>query len=994
MVVYSTLKHSGSLVMLCCRHGKPFFFAKNSVDNMFTAVAQFLLPRQLGQVEFDDMIRVLGEMNLCIGFEVVAKHILGDHGDVPVLHYCVPTSVMRLGEASKCDGSPFFNMENLLDFCLQHGLLWNEMFVCDDPELLREFVGDDFAAASDYDEAVAKLRKFSTAIPAVSHKDLQGPVLEGVVVHTSATRTISPRLEELALAAISPTLAAVRRASHELDDWLATHRQLSTPTSFVREFKDAVPTINDFVEGNPQDPFAVLLSFCRHELRVAMKGFRFASEPGHGGHEGHDALVVILHGLQDSTFAKFRRDRPAGCAPLFRGHSLLIENGKVSCFSGFYPKFQNASEEGAVSWEDILADFDGVKGLRLKSKLISYTKKTFIARNSLATTLARGGSFADYEAKVRRYLLQWNAPEALAAEIATAMRGWGHWCLSRMFMNDALRDRLSQGLYLEEWARFEQHVAAHGFPIPTDYRGILIVAHHGTPLEKSPANKFVADHPGLGALPSAKELGKPTTATRMLAAVEDSTFFQAMCTSAAPGKLEEALKPHAPRIVVVDEEGEAIVNEKDKRKADALLPKWKFLDLFPHAASIGEAIEMLKHAAPPPLPPPKRALVIFAGMPGMGKSYYEALANAIAALTGFKNVVFFDGDSLLFVKVKYWRHVYDTLANVPPGEDLLLIAAKNCPPPLEGGANCKHWESIAASLPAGTKVIVAGPGGHEQQPMKPCFTTAERLLCMHRVFTRGEHPNLKGPKAPAVVCFFNNLYRHLTWGDLQAAAHRIFGPGSYLPIDFANNRELPHHMVHSLEIFTKLSLSDVHDEAITEGFLKMLQTEADFMEDELTVRDFDFPRSLAGALDGLKAREAAAAAAGPATTVFVELEPRATEMVSTPKKTLHCTLGYGSDAVTDNMRALVGSEVTVTVDSEITSNDSHLSALQVVSILRRRTGEEVKSANDWPHVTTLNPAGAAKDANMLPEMERQGQAQRRKIDPALVFSGIVREERV
>lgn len=56
----------------------------------------------------------------------------------------------------------------------------------------------------------------------------------------------------------------------------------------------------------------------------------------------------------------------------------------------------------------------------------------------------------------------------------------------------------------------------------------------------------------------------------------------------------------------------------------------------------------------------------------------------------------------------------------------------------------------------------------------------------------------------------------------------------------------------------------------------------------------------------------------------------------------------------------------------------------------RIKGEELKSMNQWPHLTIWTYSGGSpKDANTLPELVSQGKATRVDLNPALTITGTV-----
>lgn len=53
-------------------------------------------------------------------------------------------------------------------------------------------------------------------------------------------------------------------------------------------------------------------------------------------------------------------------------------------------------------------------------------------------------------------------------------------------------------------------------------------------------------------------------------------------------------------------------------------------------------------------------------------------------------------------------------------------------------------------------------------------------------------------------------------------------------------------------------------------------------------------------------------------------------------------------------------------------------------------GEKISSKNEWPHVTIWTAEGvAAKEANMLPHLFKQGEATRIDINPPFTITGIL-----
>ena len=208
-------KYSGSLVMV---GPDGYAFSKNAANNDFSTVGRRLLELvvEAGGQRPEDLFAELRRERLTLCMEVVCPHLLGDHGAIPQspagrpTAFFVVTLVTRVGASNPCASTPL-PLGELVDFCERWALPLTEYWVVAPAAaspLASQMEAIRFHAhCSDFDRLLAE---HCSTSPVLFHRDLQGEILEGFVVHRldgdvaqlnasreSYRRTMSRRKERL-----------------------------------------------------------------------------------------------------------------------------------------------------------------------------------------------------------------------------------------------------------------------------------------------------------------------------------------------------------------------------------------------------------------------------------------------------------------------------------------------------------------------------------------------------------------------------------------------------------------------------------------------------------------------------------------------------------------------------------------------------------------------------------------------------------------------------
>lgn len=206
----ASLKHSGSLLLWS---GASRFYSKNSTDNMFTKVGEWMVLQHFqrawvnpGDGDGNDHVRweekyrecceYLETHRLTLSFEVVTS-ILGHHGDIPKRDYLILLAVADRSRST----SQFYNTEQLTElaqkFRLPHNDIWvfNSMQSCQRLFDIYDSSREEGTAGSiipaldsavgigiDGDETGKADRDGSKIFSMNPHDVFQGDILEGIVI--------------------------------------------------------------------------------------------------------------------------------------------------------------------------------------------------------------------------------------------------------------------------------------------------------------------------------------------------------------------------------------------------------------------------------------------------------------------------------------------------------------------------------------------------------------------------------------------------------------------------------------------------------------------------------------------------------------------------------------------------------------------------------------------------------------------------------------------
>lgn len=205
----ASLKHSGSLLLWS--GGDSRFYAKNSMDNVFSLTGEMLLRQHFARVQLagnmntntrsdetnsnsnkrklngtydsEEMYRACSaevqRRRLCLSFECVTA-VLGDHGDVPKRDYLILTAVADMNQ--EC----FFSTHDLVKFAQQWRLPHNDVWLFanrESAEALFRFYDNsrETAFAKAVVQALDEIASVSIK-SMLPHVDFQGDILEGLVV--------------------------------------------------------------------------------------------------------------------------------------------------------------------------------------------------------------------------------------------------------------------------------------------------------------------------------------------------------------------------------------------------------------------------------------------------------------------------------------------------------------------------------------------------------------------------------------------------------------------------------------------------------------------------------------------------------------------------------------------------------------------------------------------------------------------------------------------
>lgn len=452
-------KHSGSLGLWNIEKG--FFQSKNSACNLFTKTNQMVLANVIASFCKGDTLEEKSAAakekielierdcaGLCIGMEVVTRGgITGEHGDTPLMNYAVVTSICRTYTNGP---NRFFGASEVVQFCCKYGLLWNEAFIITSVDAFDRFciVHDSNLVNGTDDIVIPLLRKLANLhIPAVPHSELQGNILEGVVVR------LEPREDKTCADLATETLKgfslqALHAFSNELDAiWWDCGRHEEAFKASIQQKLEAVWGTDQIILIPKEEANAILASIVRMNQ---VDGSHVAGSSETAGIQGLVALLMgqkvyspnvrfkglrlrdgsvcfIVHVLLDKVFATFDRTAPNGTFPLYRGYSFIFETPDTI-------KSIRISHMHDAPATPVSLDSSPMLSCMFKAKFMPYMIRTFIMRNCggrLFEELMKGdpSAISKYNESIVRYLKSWVTSEQMSSEAFRKYHmylvGWG-----------------------------------------------------------------------------------------------------------------------------------------------------------------------------------------------------------------------------------------------------------------------------------------------------------------------------------------------------------------------------------------------------------------------------------------------------------------------------------------------------------------------------------------------------------------------------------------
>jgi len=461
-------KHSGSLGLWNIE--KRFFQAKNSASNKFTKTSQIVLANIIASFcKGDTLEEKLAAAKqkieliekecrgLCIGMEVVTRGgITGEHGDTPHVNYAVVTSICR----TYTNGPDrFFGASEVIEFCCKYGLLWNEAFIITSVDAFDKFckMHDENLVNGTDSTVIPLLRQLAnTHIPAISHSELQGEILEGVVVR------LEPREDKTCADLATETLKgfsleSLRAFSNELDAiWSKCGRDDKSFVKCIQQKLDAFwgsdeitllskeeaetilasivsmkPLDESHVVGSSettgiQGLVALMRSDKAYKKNVCFKGLRLRD----------GSVCFIVHVLLDKVFATFKESAPKGTIPLYRGYSFIVENSAT--VQSIRISHMHDAPATPVSLD---SSSPPPLSCMFKAKYMPYMIRTFIMRNCggrLFEELMKGdpSAISKYNESIVRYLKSWVTSTQMKSEAFAKYEiyliGWGKFILEQV----------------------------------------------------------------------------------------------------------------------------------------------------------------------------------------------------------------------------------------------------------------------------------------------------------------------------------------------------------------------------------------------------------------------------------------------------------------------------------------------------------------------------------------------------------------------------------
>jgi hypothetical protein len=493
-------KHSGSLALWNIE--KDFFQAKNSAANLFTVTSQIVLSRVIASSCPGDTLQaklaaakqkiqlIKRECSgLCVGMEVVTRGITGEHGDTPHVNYAVVTSIARTYTNGP---GRFFGASEVIEFCCRYGLLWNEAFILTSAAAFQQFCSVHASNIVNGTDSIVipLLRQLASVhIAAVPHSELQGELLEGVVVRLEPREATT--CDALAARSVPQfSLDALRAFSRDLDDiWSQCGQNEEVFVSRMQPEVDAIWGGGQATRLSKMDTDAILASILRMQPPASIQAAgSLPADEETAGIQGLVALMMrerqysqhvrfkglrlpdgsvcfIVHVLLDKVFATFGRTAPSGTFPLYRGYSFIVEN------SDTVQTIRLSLLHDAPATPVSLAP-SAVLSCMFKAKFMPYMIRTFIMRNCglrLCDSINRGNASAaaEYKTSVARYIKSWVPPGPMLSEAFGKyymyLIAWGTFLQSGIHTGKIKPNTFDRGgSYLSLVAQFDAELKQRG----------------------------------------------------------------------------------------------------------------------------------------------------------------------------------------------------------------------------------------------------------------------------------------------------------------------------------------------------------------------------------------------------------------------------------------------------------------------------------------------------------------------------------------------------
>ncbi|KAL2471116.1 RNA ligase [Abeliophyllum distichum] len=484
-----SLKHSGSLFMYAGHEGGAY--AKNSYGNIYTAVGVFVLGRMFReawgpqawtkQAEFNEYLE---QNRMCISMELVTA-VLGDHGQRPQDDYVVVTAVTELGS-----GKPkFYSTPDVIAFCRKWRLPTNHVWLFS----TRKSVTSFFAAYDALCEEgtatpVCKALDEVADISVPGSKDhirVQGEILEGLVArivsHESSKhmeQVLSdfppPPLEGAGLD-LEPSLREICTANRTDEKQQIKALLECVGTSFCPNYMDWFgneafdshsrnadrSVVSKFLQARPADFSTTKLQEMVRLMRekrfpAAFKCYHnFQKINSVSSDNLHFKMVIHVH--SDSAFRRYQKEMryKPGLWPLYRGFFVDLNLFKVNKeraaeFGKESDVLKTMNESNGASEKDGLADEDA--NLMIKLKFLTYKIRTFLIRNGLSILFKEGP--AAYKAYYMRQMKIWNTSTTKQRELSKMLDEWAVY-ICRKYGHK----QLSSSIYLSEAEPFLEQYA-------------------------------------------------------------------------------------------------------------------------------------------------------------------------------------------------------------------------------------------------------------------------------------------------------------------------------------------------------------------------------------------------------------------------------------------------------------------------------------------------------------------------------------------------------